>query len=97
MAEHHLSSVFELFAKYRLKVDLIQNSAISFRVCLDNRFDQFDALAEELEGQYAMKFKKGVSLYTIRHFDQNAYEALPKGSEIVLEQRTGETLQLVVS
>jgi aspartate kinase len=97
MAEHHLSSVFELFSKYRLKVDLIQNSAISFRVCLDNRFDQFDALAEELEGQYAMKFQKGVSLYTIRHFDQKAYEALPKGSQIVLEQRTGETLQLVVA
>lgn len=97
MAEHHLSSVFELFSKYRLKVDLIQNSAISFRVCLDNRFDQFDALAEELEGQYAMKFQKGVSLYTVRHFDQKAYEALPKGSQIVLEQRTGETLQLVVS
>ena len=97
MAEHHLSSVFELFSKYRLKVDLIQNSAISFRVCLDNRFDQFDALAEELEGQYAMKFQKGVSLFTIRHFDQKAYEALPKGSQIVLEQRTGETLQLVVS
>lgn len=97
MAEHHLSSVFELFSKYRLKVDLIQNSAISFRVCLDNRFDQFDVLAEELEGQYAMKFQKGVSLYTIRHFDQKAYESLPKGSEIVLEQRTGETLQLVVS
>jgi aspartate kinase len=95
MAEHHLSSVFELFSKYRLKVDLIQNSAISFRVCLDNRFDQFDALTQELEGQYAMKFQKGVSLYTIRHFDEKAYEALPKGSKIVLEQRTGETLQIV--
>ena len=95
MAEHHLSSVFELFSKYRLKVDLIQNSAISFRVCLDNRFDQFDALTQELEGQYVMKFQKGVSLYTIRHFDEKAYEALPEGSKIVLEQRTGETLQIV--
>lgn len=95
MAEHHLSSVFELFSKYRLKVDLIQNSAISFRVCLDNRFDQFDALSQELEAQYAMKFQKGVSLYTIRHFDEKAYEALPEGSKIILEQRTGETLQIV--
>lgn len=95
MAEHHLSSVFELFSKYRLKVDLIQNSAISFRVCLDNRFDQFDALTQELEDQYAMKFQKGVSLYTIRHFDEKAYEALPEGSRIILEQRTGETLQIV--
>ena len=95
MAEHHLSSVFELFSKYRLKVDLIQNSAISFRVCLDNRFDQFDALTQELAAQYAMKFQKGVSLYTIRHFDEKAYEALPEGSKIILEQRTGETLQIV--
>lgn len=95
MAEHHLSSVFELFSKYRLKVDLIQNSAISFRVCLDNRFDQFDALSQELAAQYAMKFQKGVSLYTIRHFDDKAYEALPEGSKIILEQRTGETLQIV--
>jgi aspartate kinase len=87
--------VFELFSKYRLKVDLIQNSAISFRVCLDNRFDQFDALTQELEDKYAMKFQKGVSLYTIRHFDEKAYEALPKESKIVLEQRTGETLQIV--
>lgn len=97
MAEHHLSSVFELFSKYHLKVDLIQNSAISFRVCLDNRFDQFDALVSDLEKDYVAKFQKGVALYTIRHFDHNAYEALPPTAEIVLEQRTGETLQLVAA
>jgi aspartate kinase len=97
MAEHHLSSVFELFSKYQLKVDLIQNSAISFRVCLDNRFDQFDALVSDLEKDYVAKFQKGVALYTIRHFDDNAYEALPPTAEIVLEQRTGETLQLVAA
>lgn len=97
MAEHHLSSVFELFAKYRLKVDLIQNSAISFRVCLDNRFDQFEALVAALEKDYLIKYRKGVSLYTIRHFDEKAYEALPKEAEIVLEQRTDQTLQLVAS
>ena len=97
MAEHHLSSVFELFSKYQLKVDLIQNSAISFRVCLDNRFDQFDALVSALEKDYVAKFQKGVALYTIRHFDDNAYEALPPTAKIVLEQRTGETLQLVAA
>ncbi|MFM1808607.1 MAG: hypothetical protein RLZZ242_1332 [Bacteroidota bacterium] len=97
MAEHHLSSVFELFATYQLKVDLIQNSAISFRVCLDNRFDRFDGLVSALEKDYVVNYQKGVSLYTIRHFDEKAYEALPGDAKIILEQRTGQTLQLVTS
>ena len=95
MAEDHLSNLFDLLHQHRLKTDLIQNSAISFSVCLDNRFNGLKSLLEDLEKQFKVNCYKGVDLFTIRHFNENAVDQIKKGKEIILEQRNGETVQLV--
>ena len=95
MVEQHFSALFNLFAKHRLKVDLIQNSAISFKVCLDNRFEGIDALLPELEEEFKVNCHRGVSLYTIRHFDEQSIKVLPKDEKVLLEQRSDQTLQVV--
>lgn len=95
MAEHHLSNLFDLLHQYRLKTDLIQNSAISFSVCLDNRFGGLEALLKDLEQQFKVHCYRDVDLYTIRHFTEEAVEKTRKDKEVVLEQRNGETVQLV--
>ncbi len=95
MAEHHLSNLFDLLHQYRLKTDLIQNSAISFSVCLDNRFGGLEALLKDLEQQFKVNCYRDVDLYTIRHFTEEAVEKTRKDKEVVLEQRNGETVQLV--
>jgi aspartate kinase len=97
MVEEHFSALFKLFAKHRLKVDLIQNSAISFSVCLDNRFEGFQQLLPDLEQEFKVQYQQDVLLYTIRHANEDSTKTvLQKNDKVLVEQRNGETLQLVV-
>lgn len=96
IVEDSMSALFKLFHEHKMKVDLIQNSAISFSVCVDNKFGGLEPLLNTLRSTYKVAHQEGVSLYTIRHFDANALESLQNGHEILLEQRGKETVQLVV-
>ncbi|UOB16171.1 aspartate kinase [Abyssalbus ytuae] len=96
IVEENISEIFKLLHDYRMKVDLIQNSAISFSVCVDNKFNNLDTLLNVLKSKFKVTHYEGVSLYTVRHFNEKAVEFIQNGHEVLLEQRTKETLQLVV-
>lgn len=96
IVENNISAIFKLFHEHRLKVDLIQNSAISFSVCLDNKFDGLKNLLPVLEERFKVICHEGVSLYTIRHFNDQAVESILNGYDVLVEQRGKETVQLVV-
>ncbi|MEH6682337.1 MAG: aspartate kinase [Sediminicola sp.] len=96
IVEDSISELFKLFHEHRMKVDLIQNSAISFSVCVDNKFGRLQELLDQLKSRFKVVYHEGVSLYTIRHFDTESITSLQKGKEILLEQRGKETVQLVV-
>ncbi len=96
IVEDSISELFKLLHDHQMKVDLIQNSAISFSVCVDNKFDKLQELLNLLKSRFKVVHQEGVSLYTIRHFDTEALTSLQKGKEILLEQRGKETVQLVV-
>ncbi|CAM4128951.1 aspartate kinase [Zobellia nedashkovskayae] len=96
IVEDSISELFKLFHDHKMKVGLIQNSAISFSVCVDNRFGRLDDLLNLLKSRFKVVHHEGVSLYTIRHFDEKAIDSLQNGHEVLLEQRGKETLQLVV-
>ncbi|WP_276169022.1 aspartate kinase [Zobellia alginiliquefaciens] len=96
IVEDSISELFKLFHDHKMKVDLIQNSAISFSVCVDNRFGRLEELLNLLKSRFKVVHHEGVSLYTIRHFNEKAIESLQNGHEVLLEQRGKETLQLVV-
>ncbi|MEA1785754.1 aspartate kinase [Arenibacter sp. GZD96] len=96
IVEDSMSELFKLFHDHRMKVDLIQNSAISFSVCVDNKYGRLEDLLNHLKSKFKVVHHENVSLYTIRHFDAESIAALQQGKEILLEQRGKETLQLVV-
>ena len=96
IVEDSMSELFKLFHDYQMKVDLIQNSAISFSVCVDNKFGRLEDLLNQLKSKFNVVHHENVSLYTIRHFDADSIASLQNGKEILLEQRGIETLQLVV-
>ncbi|MFN4761657.1 aspartate kinase [Gillisia sp. Q332] len=95
MVEENISEIFRLFHQYQMKVDLIQNSAISFAVCVDNRFNNLEKLIQHLKARFKVSFITGVSLYTIRHFDETAIKTLEKDKEVLLKQVMQNTVQLV--
>lgn len=96
MMEDHIGDVFKLFHEYRMKVNLIQNSAISFSVCIDNKFDNLEPLLAKLREKFSVKWNENVSLYTIRHFHPAEVKALAENKNILLKQESKETVQLVI-
>ncbi len=96
IVENSISELFKMFHDHKIKVDLIQNSAISFSVCVDNKFGQLQELLNLLKSRFNVVCHEGVSLYTIRHFNADAIDSLQNGKEILLEQRANETVQMVV-
>jgi aspartate kinase len=96
IVEDSISDLFKLLHDYKMKVDMIQNSAISFSVCVDNKFGRLEELLEHLHGKFKVVCHQDVSLYTIRHFTLEAISSLQNGREVLLEQRGRETVQLVV-
>lgn len=94
--EDNISDIFKLLHTHQMRVELIQNSAISFSVCITNNYKRLDELLSNLKSRFKVKINKNVSLYTIRHFDQKAIEKITKNQkEILLEQRTQDTVQFI--
>ncbi|MGB5430172.1 aspartate kinase [Eudoraea sp.] len=96
IVEDSIGDLFKLLHDYKMKVDLIQNSAISFSVCVDNKYNRLSDLLDQLSGKFKVVCHEDVSLYTIRHFNTEAIKSLQNGRDVLLEQRGKETLQIVV-
>ena len=98
IVEKKISLIFSMLSKYKMKVELIQNSAISFSVVLNNKYGGLDKLLDELKETFKVSVDKEVSLFTIRHFNRISLKHIKKlNQNILLEQRTYKTLQLVLS
>lgn len=95
IVEDSISELFKMLHDHKMKVDLIQSSAISFSVCIDNKFGKLESLLNHLKGRFKVVCHEGVSLYTVRHFNGSTLDSLQNGKEILLEQRGKETVQLV--
>lgn len=93
--EENISEIFALFHQYKMKVSLIQNSAISFSVCVEDKFGNFNDLKNILAKKFKVAYNENVSLYTIRHFNKEAAEMVEKGKTVLLKQISRETLQVV--
>ncbi|RXG14313.1 aspartate kinase [Leeuwenhoekiella aestuarii] len=95
MAEENIGEIFKLLGQYKMKVDLIQNSAISFSVCVDNKYKNLEALVVKLRADFKVTVHQDVSLYTLRHATDKALVQLEKNKEVLLKQVMQNTVQLV--
>lgn len=93
--EENISEIFALLHQYKMKVSLIQNSAISFSVCIDDKFGNFNALKSVLSKKFKISYNENVSLYTIRHFDDKAAKIVEKNKVVLLKQVSRETMQII--
>ncbi len=93
--EENISEIFALFHQFKMKVSLIQNSAISFSVCLEDKFNNFNDLKAVLSKKFKVSYNENASLYTIRHFTKEASEIVEKDKIVLLKQISRETMQVV--
>lgn len=96
IAEEKLSAIFAVLAKYRLKLNLMQNSAISFSFCIDYNEAVFQNFINELKQEYEILYNKDVKLITIRHYNDDIIRRLTENKNILVEQRSRLTARFIV-
>jgi aspartate kinase len=96
VVEDDISEIFKLLHTFKIKVNLIQNSAISFSLCIEDNFNNFEPLLDTLRPKYKVKYNENLILYTIRHFTEKVVEELEKDKVVLLKQRSRETVQIIV-
>ena len=97
IAEDHISFIFRELAKRNIKVSLMQNSAISLALCLEDKFNNIDELEAELEQDFNTEVVKNVSLFTIRNARLENLDKLYEGKNVLLEQITKTTVQMIIN
>ncbi len=94
--EHNLSGIFDCFVKYGMKVNIMQNSALSFSVCVDGDKGDLPALIEALSRDYDCRYNGDLMLVTIRHYTQEVIDRIVGERQVMLEQRSRHAAQLVL-
>lgn len=96
ITEDNLSKLYSIFHELNIKINLIQNAAISFVACIDNKESQVRQLVSLLEKDFKVFSNDDVQLLTIRHYTPDALQDQTKGRFRLLEQKTKETVQIVM-
>ena len=91
-----MSKIFGLLAKHSVSVNVMQNSAVSFSVCVDDDKYKIPQLISDLQKDFEVYYNKNLTLYTVRNYTKDVVNDFFNGKEILLEQRSRNTLQLVV-
>ncbi len=96
ITEDNLSTLYNIFHKLNIKVNLMQNAAISFVACIDHKEDKVNELISVLENDYKVFRNEGVELLTIRHYTPEILFDLTKSRHVLLQQKTRQTVQVVM-
>ena len=97
IAEEHLSQIFALLAKYKIKISLMQNSAISLALCLEDKYNNIDELNKELQMGFDSEMVKNVSLFTVRNANLEDINKFYENKNILLEQISKKTIHVVIN
>jgi len=95
VVEENLGAIFALFAQRKVRIDLMQNSAVAFTVSVDDT-PRARGLIQELRGSYQVRYNDGCELITVRHFDEPTLARLTEGRDVLVEQRSRLTARFVV-
>lgn len=96
IVEDNLSGIFATLAKHRININLMQNSAISFSICVDNKPEKLTLLKKDLAELFVVKSNENVELLTVMHYDEKGLKAILGKRELLLEQRTRTGVQFVI-
>lgn len=96
IAEDNLEKIFRCFAGYGLRINLMQNSAVSFDVCVNNDLTRIPLVLADLEKDFRVTSTPGLELITIRYYDDETIKRVLVNKELLLTQRTKNTIQMIV-
>jgi aspartate kinase len=96
IAEENFGDIFHVFSQHKVKINTMQNSAISFSVCADNDDRKIPQLIEKLKENFRVLYNDQLELITIRYYDASTVDRVCIGKKVLLEHKSRYTVQLVV-
>lgn len=96
VAEENLTRIFDVFSRFKIHINLMQHSAVSFSVCFKEDEDKLDGLMKELKKDFSLRYNTGLTLITIRHYTAKLIDEHTDGKKVYLEQRSRNTIQLLL-
>ena len=96
IAEDNLQVIFGILNELGIRVNLMQNSALSFSICIDNNPQRVGVLIERLKSMFRVRYNENLQLITIRYYTQEVIDSIVGGRPILLEQRSRSTEQIIV-
>ena len=96
VGEKPMVRLYEIFAELKIKPNLTQNAAISILICVDDLHEKIEKLALMASDIFDVQLEKDLTLLTIRHYNDDIINKLSKDKTIVLEQKTKDTIQMLM-
>ena len=97
IAEENLQTIFATLAALNIRVNMMQNTALSFSICIDDNAILLEQLTERLQHSFNVRYNRNLQLITIRYYTAEIIDDIVAGRTILLQQRTRSTAQLVVA
>ncbi|MEJ0056481.1 MAG: hypothetical protein WDN75_13005 [Bacteroidota bacterium] len=94
--EQQLSFIFQALSELNIRINVMQNSAISFSFCIDYREDKVAKLIDRISKQFEVYYNTGLTLITIKNYDTATSEKYRKMPGVLLEQLSRSTLQVLI-
>ena len=96
IGEKELSEIFKVLSDHKIAVNLMQNSAISFSIVFNQARQDLESIRQSLDLKFSIRFNKGLELLTIRHYNEHIIKELTNGRNLLLEQRSRNTVRLIM-
>ncbi|HLN52420.1 MAG TPA: aspartate kinase [Lentimicrobium sp.] len=96
IAEGNLHGIFGSLSQLGIHINMMQLSAISFSIVIDNISEKLESLLINLKEDYRIRYNSGLELITIRYYDQGTIDKIVGSRKVLLEQKSRTTVQLVV-
>ncbi|NOS93590.1 MAG: aspartate kinase [Cyclobacteriaceae bacterium] len=94
--ETQIAIIFQALTDLNLRVNVMQNSAISFSFCIDYREDKVLKLIEKLSRNFEVYYNANLTLITIKNYDATTSAHYRNLKGVILEQSSRSTLQVLV-
>ncbi len=94
--EQQIELIFQALMNHDIHINVMQNSAISFSICVDFRDQKILKLIQELSQDFEVYYNTGLTLITIKNYDAASFREYRSKAGVILEQSSRSTLQVLV-
>jgi aspartate kinase len=96
ITEDKISDIYDIFHSLKIKINLMQNAAISFSCCIDNNPEKIELLIKAMHQDFKLSYNESLQLLTVRYYQDGLLDELCNGKTILLEQRSHTTVQRIL-